>query len=356
MKVYFANPETRTSASTIKKMYLGGSIDHNQFIELCMGMATGLLEGKGDGSASARSYDSRATFEEHPRNIQREMMHAQSLFSDKEMRKYLSTEDRNKRLLQRLSEVADPMEGLQARLEASIEAKLLTPIMAASAVILLGLAGPGAQEMSLAERITLWYEFFVHEPSTSRLYRYNTFITSALEGDNMEWREILSKVDTPLLPETARLARFNRIALEEARKEADNTATNIQGGGGHEKKSQRLFRRAKDDKHDLLEGGAQYAPILGPDGSQTGALDLSSWEEFAATLNAKLDALNANDRELASRILNERMRTQTRQTNQKSYQGRTYTNGGRRNGYGNGGAGGRGHTYRGGEPQENPKN
>ncbi|XQJ24884.1 hypothetical protein NXY56_000780 [Leishmania guyanensis] len=300
LKVYLSQNATRPMAEIAKKQYMEGRTNTKELLEVTAAMTESLME-------------------------------AHNIFADKEIQEVMGMEDKWKEARARIKAAKDPLEGYKSKMESAILAHQMSPMVAATATILLGLSGPESQELSADERIAEWLSIFVDETCSSRLLAYNVQVAESVAGGMRQWRKVLKRLDAPLVPETERLAHLNCITLEAAQNEKRGFPNTIEGGGPNERRPRDIFRIPPRDGSDPMEGGAPYAPILGADGSQIAALDMGGFE--AQT---------------------EERRLQTKAP--KNSQGqRVYHNAGQRNGNRGNAGDSRRTYYRGGEAQDEPK-
>ncbi|SYZ67193.1 hypothetical_protein [Leishmania braziliensis MHOM/BR/75/M2904] len=317
LKVYLAHKATRSMAEIAKKQYMEGKTNTSEFLEMTAAMTDCLTE-------------------------------AHNIFADKEIQEVMDMEDKWKEARARIKAAKDPLEGYKSKVESAILAHQMSPMAAATATILLGLSGPESQELSIEVRVAEWLSIFVDETCSSRLLAYNVQVAESVAGGMRQWRKVLKRLDAPLVPETERLAHLNRITLEAAENEKQRSTTQrIEGGGTHTTRPRDIFRTPPRDGSDLLEGGAPYAPIIGADGSQVAALDMSSFgaltEESQLRVQDTITHL-MREQKTAPRVSNH---TQGPRNSQNSGRGVGYRGNYRGNGGGN-----RHGNYRGGEAQE----
>ncbi|XQJ27045.1 TATE gag protein [Leishmania guyanensis] len=334
LEMFLENKATRHTAECTIKNYLAGKIDSNDFAEACIAMTTTVLE-------------LATTDRTQPTDIKKEMMEAHNIFADKELQEVMDMEDKRKETRARLKAAKDPLEGYKSKVESAILAHQMSPMAAATATILLGLSGPESQELSIEVRVAEWLSIFVEETCSSRLLAYNVQVAESVAGGMRQWRKVLTRLDAPLVPETERLAHLNCITLEAALNEKQRIAKGIEGGGTHTTRPHDIFRTPSRDGSDLLEGGAPYAPILGADGSQVAALDMSSFGALTEESQSRMQ-------DMLTHLLREQKPAPRVSINTQGP--RNYQNSGRGVGYrgnyrGMGGVNRHG-TYRGGEAQE----
>nr|CAJ2475551.1 unnamed protein product [Leishmania braziliensis] len=335
LKVYLAHKATRSMAEIAKKQYMEGKTNTSEFLEMTAAMADSLWEKAGEKGAPSI-------------DVKKEMMEAHNIFADKELQEVMDMEEKRKETRAKIKATKDPLEGYKTKVESAILANQMSPMAAATATILLGLSGPESQEMSADERIAEWLSIFVDETCSSRLLAFNVQVAESVAGGMRQWRKVLKRLDAPLVPETERLAHLNRITLEAAENEKQRSTTQrIEGGGTHTTRPRDIFRTPPRDGSDLLEGGAPYAPIIGADGSQVAALDMSSFgaltEESQLRMQDTITHL-MREQKTAPRVSNH---TQGPRNSQNSGRGVGFQGNYRGNGGGN-----RHGNYRGGEAQE----
>ncbi|XQJ29939.1 TATE gag protein [Leishmania guyanensis] len=315
LEMFLENKATRHTAECTIKNYLAGKIDSNDLAEACIAMTTTVLE-------------LATTDRTQPTDIK-------------------NMEDKRKETRARLKAAKDPLEGYKSKVESAILAHQMSPMAAATATILLGLSGPESQELSIEVRVAEWLSIFVDETCSSRLLAYNVQVAESVAGGMRQWRKVLTRLDAPLVPETERLAHLNRITLEAALNEKQRIAKGIEGGGTHTTLPRDIFRTPSRDGSDLLEGGAPYAPIIGADGSQVAALDMSSFGALTEESQLRMhDTITHLMREQKPTL-----RVSNHTQGPRKYQNSGRGVGFRGNYRGNGG-GNRHGDYRGGEAQE----
>ncbi|CAM45720.1 hypothetical protein LBRM_13_1570 [Leishmania braziliensis MHOM/BR/75/M2904] len=318
LKVYLSHKATRPMAEFVKKQYMEGSLSTKEFLKWTAVMTESLLETTSEKGAPTT-----------------------------DIKKVMDMEDKWKETWEEIKAVKDPLEGCKFKMESAILAHQMSPMVAATATILLGLAGTESQQASSQERIAAWFSMFVEEACSSRLLAYNVQVAESIAGGMRQWRKVLTRLDAPLVPETERLAHLNCITLEAAQNEKQRIAKGIEGGGTHTTRPRDIFRTPPRDGSDPLEGGAPYAPIIGADDSQVAVLDMSSFgaltEESQLRIQDTITHLMRKQKP-APRVSNN---TQGSCNYQNSGRGAGYRGNYRGNGGGN-----RRDSYRGGEAQE----
>ncbi|KAK7199103.1 hypothetical protein NESM_000879300 [Novymonas esmeraldas] len=329
----------RPVARAIEDSYVSGDIERTEYVQRLLDLTKELIKIEDGGSNTGKS-------------VKAEMLEAQQEFTDKRVQLYNRFKKKEAAFQLRMQK-GNLAEEYEEAFITSVEAHAVSPLVAASTVILLGLAGPGEEPESPEARIARWCEFFLQEPEATRLYRYNAFVVEGMEDGTMDdWRDILGSVGVPLLPPRSRLAYYNTRLMTEATQMAA-----ISGGATQQRRDDEtdthhtLYKKRKSDGVDLLEGGGYQAPVYGPDGTQTAVVDLSGLESFLIDLEGKLPRMGDN---IGSAVVAEmRDAVRTAKSN-KSGIGRVYANSKRLTVRAKGGVnawrehGGRGGYHRGG--------
>ncbi|CAJ1024675.1 hypothetical protein Q4I30_003632 [Leishmania utingensis] len=173
----------------------------------------------------------------------------------------MDMEDKRKETRAKIKTAKDPLEGYKTKVESAILAHQMSPIVAATATILLGLSGPESQELNANERIAEWLSIFVDETCSSRLLAYNVQVAESVAGGMRQWRKVLKRLDAPLVPETERLAHLNRITLEAAENEKQRGTQHAHViYFGHLQETAAIPWKAARRTHPFLEQMARKSP------------------------------------------------------------------------------------------------
>ncbi|KPA78424.1 hypothetical protein ABB37_06527 [Leptomonas pyrrhocoris] len=293
---------TATAAKQVQMLHRQGVLSRAEYMQRVVALTDRLVSEPPRNQSPTRK----------PANVKLQMLEAQREFTDPKIRKFNAFLEKDQDVA-RDAKTSGALNRALERYIAALEAKLLSPVVASGAAILLGLVGPESATDTYEKRVLQWISLMVDEPEDTRLYRYNAFVVSGMPSAAMkEWREILDEVDLPLFPPIDKFSPKNlqiRLDAREASKALEA------GGEAREKEPrQELYRRPRKGR-DLLEGGGATAPVYGADGTQIAVVDLSGLEGYLETLSQSVQTLREEERAVGMALTQEirenisRMRT-----------------------------------------------